>query len=111
MMTIQKKDVRMKVKMMKDMVLLREVKAPQKTSPSGLVLVEDKPNERAKYGDTVSVGPDVTGIRVGDRVLFTQRPGQEIGEIFEPGETSLSHDDRGNYWALHEDEVDAIVEQ
>ena len=100
----------MKVKMLKDMVLVREDKPQQKTSQSGLVLVEDKPNERAKRGEVVSVGPDVLGVATGARILWTYRHGQEVGEVFEPGESSLSHEDRANYWALHEDEIDALID-
>jgi len=98
----------MKIKMMKDMVLLKEVKLEQ-TSPSGLVLVDDGANQRVKFGEVVSVGPDVRGVNVGERAVFAFRKGQEIGEVFEPGETSISTQERANFWALHEDEIDGLI--
>lgn len=52
----------------KDIILIK-VDAPKEQTASGIFIKEDW-KSLPPFGEVLAVGPDVTGVEVGDRVLF-----------------------------------------
>ena len=61
---------------MGEMVLLEMENAPEKTE-SGLLLPEEA-REKMNVGKVVSVGPDVEGLNLDDRVIYRQYSGTKV---------------------------------
>ena len=58
----------MNIRPLKNKVALKEVKKESAT-PSGIFLMSDVAGETPEFG-VVAIGPDVTDVKVGDRVLI-----------------------------------------
>lgn len=72
----------MKITPLRDMILL-EADKPKNQTESGILIAEDW-KSLPPTGDVISVGPDVTGINPGDKVLFNR-----YGSIIIEGEQRL----------------------
>ncbi len=57
--------------------IVAQVEAAQGKTASGLYL-PDNAKEKSKVAKVLSVGPDVTGIKVGDRAIFKEYSTTEV---------------------------------
>ena len=67
-----------KIQAINDHVIVEVVVATEATSEGGIFLPATAEMEPQKYGEVISVGPDITDIKVGDIIAFAKFGGQDI---------------------------------
>lgn len=87
----------MNIKPINDHIFLEPLKAEEKTK-SGLVLPETADKEKPQEGRVLAVGPKITSVKEGDKVLFTK---------YGPNEIKI--DDK-EYLIAKEEDILAIIE-
>jgi chaperonin GroES len=82
-----------------DRIVVEHPEKGERTSRGGLLIPATAvpAPKRCMWGDVVLVGPDVRGVRVGDRILFLPQAGLEV---------ELNGDD---YLLLRERDVQAVM--
>jgi len=66
-----------KAQAVKNKVLARIIKQESVTD-GGIILPETAQNEPQSYGEVISVGEEVVGIKEGDLIMFHKSAGQDI---------------------------------
>jgi chaperonin GroES len=76
----RKKPVRDDVRLTGDRIVVQNPEAGERTSRGGLLIpaTATPAPKRCMWGDVILVGPDVRGVRSGDRVLFLPQAGLEV---------------------------------
>ncbi len=82
---------------LQDRVLVRIL--TEEAVTTGGIIIPDNAKERPTFADVVSIGPDVTGVKVGERVVFAKYSGNEI-----------KVEDAGDHLLLHEEDLIGVVE-
>ena len=67
-----------KIQAINDHVIVELVVATENTSEGGIFLPGTVEMEPQRYGNVISVGPDITDIKVGDVIAFAKFGGQDI---------------------------------
>lgn len=72
------------VKMLGSYVLIRKEKPVEKKSPGGIVIPQNAQAQSPAWGAVIGVGPEVSGVAVGDRVLMGKYSGSDVVVDDEP---------------------------
>ena len=100
------------IRPIQDRVIVKQ--DPPKAMSAGGLHLPDRVEVRENFGRVVAVGPGLTGplgqrmslaVKVGDRVLFTRRPGSAINPDVREGRTEFD-----DLLVLREEDIIAIVE-